>query len=88
MANLKASIKSARQDKRRRLRNQSAKSEIKTVFVKAEKAIQAKSKEARALVLQAISIVDKAAERTIVHKNMAARKKSRLLKKYNMAFKG
>lgn len=88
MANIKAAIKSARQDKKRRIRNVSAKSAIKTIFVKAEKAIAAKSKDAKTFVAEAVSAIDKAAERAIVHKNMAARKKSRLLKKYNSAFKG
>ena len=88
MANLKASIKSARQDKKRRARNASAKSSVKTYFLKAVNAIQVKGKESAELVKNAISAIDKAVERGIIHKNVSARKKSRLMKKYNVAFKG
>ncbi len=88
MANIKAAIKSARQDKKRRLRNVETKSAVKTFFVKAEKAISSKGADAKAWVLQAVSAIDKAAERGILHRNTSARKKSRLLKKFNAAFKG
>ncbi len=88
MANIKAAIKSARQDKKRRIRNVETKSEVKTSFAKAVGAIASKAKNAKELVLRAVSVIDKAAERGIVHKNMAARKKSRLLKKLNMVLKG
>ena len=87
MANIKAAIKSIRQTKRRAARNSSVKAEVKTAFRKAVAAITEKSKDAQALVMKAISVIDKASENGIIHKNSSARKKSRLMKKFNLAFK-
>lgn len=87
MANLKSSIKSIRKDKKRRARNTAVSSAVKSAIKKALAAIEAKTKEAEALVRQAVSVVDKAVENGIVHKNTAARKKSRLLKKFNASLK-
>jgi small subunit ribosomal protein S20 len=78
VANIKSQIKRNRQNERRRVRNKSVRSELKTrvkhVFdVETEEATQA------ALAL-AIKKLDKAAQKGIIHKNQAARRKSRLLK--------
>lgn len=87
MANIKSAIKRARQAKKRRMRNLSARSAASTAFRNAFSAISSKKGDAGAKVRMAVGIIDKAVERGIVHRNTAARKKSRLLKKYNLAFK-
>ena len=74
MANIKSAIKRIRIAKRNRLKNLVYKDKIK----KAMK-LAMKSKTAEA-VKAAISIMDKAAGKNIVSRNMAARKKSRLMK--------
>ena len=87
MANIRSAIKRARQAKRRKARNLSARSAVSTAFKNATSAISSKKDDAKALVWKAISMADKAVERGIIHRNTSARKKSRLLKKYNLAFK-
>ncbi|MFC1568557.1 30S ribosomal protein S20 [Candidatus Margulisiibacteriota bacterium] len=79
----KSGIKRARQAKKRRVRNVQAKRVVKVAFKAAERAIAAKSAEAKALVAKAVSAMDKAVERGIIHKNKAARGKSRLVLKLN-----
>lgn len=82
----KSVLKAARAAERKRLRNKSAKSAIKTWLTKAEKAIAARDFEAaEKLVTRAVSALDKAAEKGIIHPNNAARRKSRLMKKFNQA---
>jgi len=76
-----------RQAPKRRARNAAAKSAMATAFRRAVAAISAKEKNSKAMVTKAVSIADKAVERGVVHRNTAARKKSRLLKKYNSVFK-
>ncbi len=85
MANIKSAIKRIRQTKKRTLRNEAARSAIKTAFKKANAAVAARAAEAKELVLNAVSIIDKAVARGIVHRNTSARKKSRLLKKLNLS---
>ena len=71
---------------RRRLRNKSVRSLVKTNITKAERLIFSGELElAQEAVLAAISSLDKAAEKGIIHPNNAARRKSRLMKKLNEA---
>lgn len=82
----KSVLKAARAAERKRLRNKSVKSATKTWVTKAEKAIAAGDLQAaEPLVLQAISALDRAAEKGVIHPNSAARRKSRLMKKFNQA---
>ena len=83
MANIKAAIKYIRKSRKNRIRNLAVKGNIKKLLKEAQKLIAAKSKEAAAAVKKAISAIDKAAENKIMHKNTAARKKSRLMAKLN-----
>lgn len=78
---LKSGKKRVRSSEKRRVRNLLAKNAIKRALKAAEKAIKAKNSEVKELVKKAISVLDKAVERGIIHKNKAARKKSRLQKK-------
>ncbi len=70
----------------RRLRNKSITSECKTSITKAERLIFSGELEAaQKAVAEAITSLDKAAEKGIIHPNNAARRKSRLVKKLNEA---
>jgi small subunit ribosomal protein S20 len=78
----KSAQKAVRASARRQTRNTSARSKVKTDIARAEKLIAAGDLEAaKAAVATAISALDKAAEKKIVHSNNAAQHKSRLLKK-------
>ena len=69
---------------RKRVRNKSVRSEIKTRTTKAEKLIFKDELEpARQAVAESIRVLDKAAEKGVIHPNNAARRKSRLMKKFN-----
>jgi len=71
---------------RKQLRNKSIRSECKTNITKAERLIFSGELEAaQKAVLAAISSLDKAAEKGVIHSNNAARRKSRLMKKLNEA---
>lgn len=81
---IKSGIKRVQIAERNRLRNVAVKSEVKTRIkqVVASLDAQADSKEA---VLKAISTIDRAARKGIIHHNKAARLKSRLMKRVNGA---
>jgi small subunit ribosomal protein S20 len=82
----KSAEKQARVASRRAQRNKSVRSQVKTNITKAEKLIYTGELDAaREAVAEAVSSLDKAAEKMIVHGNNAARRKSRLLKKLNQA---
>jgi small subunit ribosomal protein S20 len=73
---------------RRQKRNQSTRSGTKTLVTRAEVAISGGNLEAaQAEVKNAITSLDKEAERGTVHRNNAGRRKSRLMKKLNAAAK-
>lgn len=75
--------KRLRQSEKKKVVNQSTKSKVKTAVKKAKAAIEGKVDQAEAIMRQAISIVDKAAGKGVLHPNTAARKKSRMAKKLN-----
>jgi len=80
--------KRIKQSEKRHERNVAAKSKIKTAFKKALEAVeQGKTDEVKELVKTAVVTIDTAASKKIMHKNKAARKKSRLMKKMNEAVK-
>ncbi len=82
----KSAKKQLRVDERRRLRNKSIRSLVKTSITKAERLIFSGELEAaQSAVIAAIGSLDKAAEKGIIHSNNAARRKSRLMKKLNEA---
>ena len=81
----KSGIKRVRSSAKRKLRNFKVKESIKKSFKAAEKAIAAKAGNAKELVKKAVSIIDRAAKRGVIHKNKINRKKSRLLLKLNKA---
>lgn len=80
----KSAEKQTRVASRRQQRNKAVRSQVKTNITKAEKLIfDGDLKTAQAAVTEAVSSLDKAAEKKILHANNAARRKSRLLKKLN-----
>jgi small subunit ribosomal protein S20 len=85
MPNIASAKKRTRQNEKRRTKNQAQKSAIRTQEKKLRALVaEKKLDEAIKAQSQLISLVDKAAKKNLVHKNAAARKKSRtahLLKK-------
>lgn len=82
MANIKSAIKRNRQNKKRRLRNRIYRGNARTSVRKAKVAIDVGEVDAaREATMQAVSALDKAAQKGILHKNNAARRKSRLMKR-------
>ena len=81
MANLKSAIKRIRQNKKRRLRNRVYRGEARTYVRDARVSLDEENlDEARAAAFMAVKALDKAAEKGVIHKNNAARRKSRLMK--------
>ena len=82
MANIKSQIKRNRQNEKRRVRNRIFRGKARTLVAKAQTAIESGSKETGMDALKlAISSLDKAAQMGVIHKNNAARRKSRLMKR-------
>ena len=82
MAHHKAALKSIRQDKKRNPRNAARKSELKTRIKKVLAAVEEKDAgNAQKALAEAIPTIDRSCRKGIIHKNNAARKKSRLTKK-------
>lgn len=81
MANIKSQIKRNRQNEKRRLRNRMFRGAARAAVRDARAAIASGDAAAsREAVLAAVSRLDKAAEKGVIHKNNAARRKSRLMK--------
>jgi small subunit ribosomal protein S20 len=84
LAKSKSAAKAHRRSEKRRVRNQAVRSATKTFIRKAERLIAAgQVDEARGAVVRAISQLDRAAVKGVIHKNNAARRKSRLMAKLN-----
>ena len=81
MANIKSQIKRNRQNERRRMHNKVARSELKTRVKRAAEGLEAGADDAGERVRAAQKRLGKAAEKGIVHKNQAARRTSRLMKR-------
>lgn len=78
----KAAAKSMRQDKKRSLRNSRVISDLKTKTRSFENTLAEKNKEqAKSMLRDLISVIDKAKSKGMIHKNTASRTKSRLTKK-------
>ena len=87
MANSKSAIKRLRSARRRYVRNRVYRGGARTATRKARHLIETgRFEDAREAVRVASSALDKAAQKGILHKNNAARRKSRLMKRFNAAF--
>jgi small subunit ribosomal protein S20 len=80
VANIASQKKRNRQNEKRRIRNKSVRSELKTRIKRAETAAAA-GEESEELLRAAIKRIDQAAAKGVMHKNAANRQKSRLTKR-------
>ena len=86
MAHAKSAIKRHRQSLRRRERNQARRTEARSAVRKARELMVAGSRDEAAVAINAAaSILDRAAQKGILHPNNAARRKSRLMRQLNKA---
>ncbi len=85
MPNIKSQKDRVVQAKKEAAHNKAIKSNLKTVVKKADAAISAGAADKDAKLKSAVSALDKAAAKGVVHKNTAARKASRLAKAANKA---
>ncbi len=86
MANTKSALKRIRSSARKRLRNRMVRSRARTYTKNALEAIASGQPDlAVATTRQAISMLDRAAAKGVIHRNNAARRKSRLMKRLNAA---
>ena len=84
MPNIKSSIRSVKTDAERRAKNAQVKSQVRTATRKTVEAVTAgQAEEAKAAFIKATSVIDKAANKGVLHKNTAARKKANLAAKVN-----
>jgi small subunit ribosomal protein S20 len=84
LANIKSAIKRIRITEAKTLRNRMVKSTVKTFVKKLEEAISVGNvEEAKRLYPRVSHVIDRAAAKGILHRNTAARKKSRLALKLN-----
>jgi small subunit ribosomal protein S20 len=84
LANIKSQIKRNRQNEKRRLRNRVYSGRARTYVKRARTALDGGNlDEARLATQVAISELDHAAEKGVLHRNNAARRKSRLMKRLN-----
>jgi len=84
LANIRSAIKRIRSSARKRERNRVFRSQARTYINKTRRLIaEGKIEEAREEAQFAIVALDKAAAKGIIHKNKAARCKSRLMKRLN-----
>jgi len=81
LANIKSQIKRNRQNEKRRLLNRASRGDARAAATLAHTALETKAPDTKEAVMNAISAIDKAAQKGVFHKNKAARRKSRLMKK-------
>ena len=81
MANIKSQIKRNRQNETRRQRNKATRSELKTRRRNAETAAGNGDDVAPEMLRVAVKRIDQAAAKGVIHKNKAARDKSRLMRR-------
>ncbi len=81
MANIKSQKKRNRQNEKRRVRNKGVRTELKTRVKVARQAVTSGEEGAHELVRIAQKRIDKAGAKGVIHKNAAARRTSRLMKR-------
>ena len=82
MANIKSQIKRNLQNEKRRLRNRNMRGSARSAVNQARMVLEETTPETKESVLKAIRALDKAAEKGVIHKNNAARRKARLMKRF------
>lgn len=86
MPNIKSAIKRVEVAKVRTIKNAAAKSTLRTTIRRFEESLSTDADTAQAALSKATRALDKASSKGLVHKNTAARKKSRLTKRYAKHF--
>jgi small subunit ribosomal protein S20 len=82
LANIKSAIKRNKQNEKKRVNNRVFRGRARTFIAKAQETIETgKPQESAEAVRLAVSELDKAAEKGVLHANNAARRKSRLMKR-------
>jgi small subunit ribosomal protein S20 len=81
MANIKSQIKRIRTNEARRLRNKAVKAEVRTRTKTAITAAESGADNSVEALRRAVSRIDSAASKGIIHKNQAANRKSRLMRR-------
>jgi small subunit ribosomal protein S20 len=85
LANTRSAQKHIRADEKKRIRNLKVRSRVKTLVKKAERSVLNGDPDTVEAVRVACSELDKAASKGVIHRNNAARRKSRLMAKFNKA---
>ena len=83
MANIKSQIKRIKQNEKRRERNRSVRSEMRTRTKNAVSAVETGVEDTAELLRAAVRRIDTAAAKGVIHPNQAARRKSRLMRRAN-----
>ncbi|KJR49368.1 SSU ribosomal protein S20p [Desulfosporosinus sp. I2] len=86
MPNIKSAIKRVELAKVRTIKNASAKSSLRTIIRRFEESISTDSETAALALKKATRALDKASSKGLIHKNLAARKKSRLTSRFSKHF--
>ena len=81
MANIKSQIKRNRQNEKRRVRNRTFRGAARTAVTSARAALTQNDPNTKEAVMRAISMLDRAAEQGVIHRNNASRRKGRLMKR-------
>ena len=81
MANIKSQIKRNKQNEVRRQRNKAVRSELRTRLKTAVRAAETGAENTPDALREAVKKLDKAAAKGVIHKNQAANRKSRLMKR-------
>jgi small subunit ribosomal protein S20 len=85
MPNHKSAEKRVRQNERRRVVNRSNRSRLRTAVKELRTALEEGGKPAADLLPKTVSEIDKAVQKGVLHRNAAARQKSRLTARVNQA---
>ncbi len=85
MANIKSQIKRVKTNEKRRMRNKSVRSSVRTAVRKFREAVEAGDNENAAVLQRAAArALDKAASKGVIHKNQAANRKSAMAKRVDI----
>ncbi|MBI3161337.1 MAG: 30S ribosomal protein S20 [Chloroflexi bacterium] len=81
MANINSQIKRNRQNEKNRVRNRNARGSARTAVTAARASFAENDPQTKEAVMKAISTLDKAAQKGVIHPNNASRRKGRLMKR-------
>jgi small subunit ribosomal protein S20 len=87
MPNHKSAEKRVRQSEKRRTINRAHRTKVRTYIKKLRAALDGKGEDIQKVLPETISVIDKSVQKGVLHKNAAARYKSRLTARANQAAK-